>query len=261
MPEAAAGTGLSLFLCRYHRQFKARHGSEWKRSYSAADLAPYRRAAARYLKPRKPDFWIANALIAIETLLASGRSTRITDLRRANPDVKARAAFARLRDAKIPPAVILERCVAVLAMHLEDHSKPSGREFLDVQLAKSVHRLAAGKRTSYGPGSSWYRAAKSSGQVLRTLGRTLRTACEFVEAEHVPAVLALKVERDGAKPYRQEPLVRSRFGNDRAPPPIPPEDRPLAGDGDITPRMVEEEARKIRRRFREIGWKAFEGEF
>jgi hypothetical protein len=42
----SSGKGLAEGHCRYHVQFKARHGPHWYPTYKAAELKPYLTVAA-----------------------------------------------------------------------------------------------------------------------------------------------------------------------------------------------------------------------
>jgi hypothetical protein len=70
---ARAGTqdGLDTRFCRSHADHYARHGSPYKRSYTAAEINPYRRAAVEWLLANKSDRWVANAIQRVATLYAN----------------------------------------------------------------------------------------------------------------------------------------------------------------------------------------------
>jgi hypothetical protein len=61
---ARAGTsdGLDTRFCRSHAEHLQRHGSPFKRSYTGKELAPYRRAALKWLEINADQFWVKNAL-------------------------------------------------------------------------------------------------------------------------------------------------------------------------------------------------------
>jgi len=194
--QAGAGKGLSLYHCRYHIQLKNRHGSMWKRTYLAAELLPYRRAAARYLKANADDFWIAAALKALRSLMeGAGPVERMSDvLWHLTPPQKARAALARLRRAEIPPSRLLMIHLAVSGAVAEDPIGPGGPpgEYRLTQIAKAVHRLASGYHAVYGPGSRYDRYPRSAGLALRHLGRMIDECCAHVVREHLGGILTMK---------------------------------------------------------------------
>lgn len=194
--QANAGKGLSVYHCRYHIQFKNRHGSFWKGTYRAAELRPYRRAAERYIKAHLADFWIAAALKALRSLMDSaGPVERVSEvLHFLTPPEKARAALARLRRAKILPERLLAIHLAVTGAVREDPIGPGGPadEYRLTQIAKAVHRLASGYHAVYGPTQRYDRYPRSAGLALRHLGRMLNECCEHVAREHLTAILALK---------------------------------------------------------------------
>ena len=193
--EARAGNGLSVTHCRLHVQLHNRTGSFWKGSYTAAELKPYRRAAAKYLKAHADDFWIAHALTAIRALLDNaGPVERTADvLHFMTPAQKARTALARLRKADIPPERLLVSHLAVTAALAEDPVGPGGThdEYQLVQVAKVVHRLAAGPPTILG------KYPRSGGLALRNLGRLVGSCCEHVAERHMAAILSLKTSLYG----------------------------------------------------------------
>jgi hypothetical protein len=159
-------------------------------------LRPYRRAAERYLKAHREDFWINAALKALRSLMErAGPVERVSDvLHFLSPPERARAALARLRRAKIPPQRLLAIHLAVTAAVKEDPIGPRGPpdEYRLTQIAKAVHRLASGYHAVYGPGSRYDRYPRSAGLALRHLGRMLDECCEHVAREHLAAILALK---------------------------------------------------------------------
>ena len=67
---ARAGTddGLDTRFCRSHADHYARHGSPYKRSYTAKEIAPYRKAALTWLEANEGDMWVRNAVDRVETL-------------------------------------------------------------------------------------------------------------------------------------------------------------------------------------------------
>lgn len=196
--EARAGKGLSLTHCRYHVQYRNRHGSYFKGTYAAAHLEPYRRTALRYLGPRASrDSWIKHAIIALQAVLnGAGPVERVVDAKRIKPRHKARAVLARVRENGATPMRLLVNYLAAVMALAEDQIKPGadGGEYLMTQIGKIVHRMGAGQHTG------WDRYSRSSGLVLRHIGRAIDTACELVAAEHLKALLECKAEWYEAAP-------------------------------------------------------------
>lgn len=206
-PQARAGRGFSLTHCRFHIQAKNRHGSFWKKTYSAATLRPYRRAAERFIKTNPQDFWIVAAQNALRNLMAdSGPIERIVDVNELlSPAAKARASLARLRRAEVPPVRLLVAYLAVAGALEEDSIRPGGEpgEYRRVQAAKAVFRLASGYHAVYGPNSRYDLYPRSGGLALRHLGRMLEDVCEHVRDAHLETILELKAtsraRRDAAR--------------------------------------------------------------
>lgn len=195
----ATGLGLAAFHCRKHVEHKARHGSHWHGTYSAAELKPYIAAATSYVRLRaESDRFIKAAIGAIALLLEEAGPTEIaTRLKGMSAGRRARIALARLRVARIKPERFLATVLAVTALIEEDPGSHRTKEFRIVQISKVLHRLASGT----GWASSSHRAyPRSSGPVLRLIGKAVEQPCEWVVDKHLSAVLALKVKRYGRHP-------------------------------------------------------------
>lgn len=265
-PEARQGNGFSPFLCRYHREHRSRHGSPLKRSYTAAELRPYLKAAESVVKANAAEQYIGWSLSSIASLLASaGPVRRVVDLGRLPLDIKARASLAMLRERNVPPERILAVTLAVLAAISEDPFGPGGDRvlFRRVQIAKALRRRASGTHVVYeGTGVRWDRYPRSSGRVLERLGAVVETACEFAVDRHLAAVLDLKKARYGdLKPPERATFARSRHGNERVPPPppLPASSRAPPPEPSETSEKADRIAEEIRRDFAERGFEAFKG--
>lgn len=207
----AAGNGVALFHCRRHVEHKARHGSHWHGTYSAAELKPYLAAAASYVRHRSEiDPFIKAALDTIALLLEEAGPTEIATRLKGMPATKrARIALARLRVAGIKPERIVAIVLAVTALIEEDPGSHRTKEFRTVQIAKALHRLASGYHRVWELQDEKGRLKKvaelhafprSSGPVLRLIGKAVEQPCEWVVEKHLSAVLALKVKRYGRHP-------------------------------------------------------------
>lgn len=205
-----AGTGLAAFHCRRHVEHRARHGSHWHGTYSATELKPYLTAAASYVRLwAQSDQFIKAALSAITSLLEEAGPTEIaTRLKGMSAARRARIALARLRVAGIKPERFVAIVLAITALIEEDPGSHRTKEFRTVQIAKSLHRLASGthKRWPFVDHQGRQRQTelhafpRSSGPVLRLIGRAVEQPCEWVVEKHLSAVLALKVKRYGRHP-------------------------------------------------------------
>jgi hypothetical protein len=167
--QRSSQVGLSELYCKRHIEFHRRHGSFWHRSISAADLSPYRAAAKLWLKLKKDDARLYSVSTALDSLLGgSGVAVSAYDIRRLSAHRKAQIALARLREAHVTGGSILEVTLAVMARVA--NRGPDNHEFLEVNIAKALHRKASGThRTTSGlPMPSKYPA--SAGRVLRVLG-------------------------------------------------------------------------------------------
>jgi hypothetical protein len=188
-PTAAAGKGLDRVYCRRHADHFERHGSYTKSSYTAAQLASHRNAALAWLQARSEDRRIQLAVMGVEGLYRrAGPLVEVFRLRGLSPSDRAKAAWARLREAKVDPMRPLAAWLAVELTIAADPQADRKIEFKRVQAAKLVHRMASGSH------KRWERARPdgrvvveelhkfphSRGQVLRHLGEQVERAAELL---------------------------------------------------------------------------------
>lgn len=222
--QQAIGRGLSGVFCRYHIDKRARHGSTWKKSYTAAEVRPYRHAAAK---------WIAAAKLRSETDEASPAESRVpmvltglnSMLAGAGPVVpamslnglpaerRAHIAIARLRERGVSPESILAVHLGVMAALEEDPIQDRSEDFRLTQIGKAIHRLASGTHRVWEvDGVVVARIDKwpaSRGAVLRRIGRLIDETAGILGGEAVDAVVALKVARRGAHPLKAATMRES----------------------------------------------------
>ena len=76
----SSGKGLAEMHCRYHVQFRARHGSHWHPTYKAADLEPYLAVAAEWIEERREELSVSYPLKGLgdSWMALGGRSRRRT---------------------------------------------------------------------------------------------------------------------------------------------------------------------------------------
>lgn len=182
--RAAAGEGLDNRFCRAHAEFFQRHGSPYKRSYTAAELKPFRRAALAWVEANEADRFVANAIHRVRGLYASaGPHVEAFRLRGLPPADRARAAWARLRKAERDPREVVAAWLAIRMAVEADPQPVTTREFMQVQAAKLIHRMASGTHRR------WERSdgvvemhvyPHSRGQVLRHVGAALEEAVELL---------------------------------------------------------------------------------
>ncbi|TPQ50459.1 hypothetical protein C2U72_13320, partial [Prosthecomicrobium hirschii] len=181
----AAGKGLAHFHCKRHVEHLARHGSLWHPTYPAADLKPYLKTAAAWIKANQNDPVVALAVHGIGlTFWMAGRSEIATRLRGMPPKRRAMIAIARVREAGIEPERILAIALATAALIEEDPGSHRSREFRIVQTAKAVHRLASGyHRTWDFPLRDGTTAPYTIHAYPRSTGRVLRHIGEAIEKD------------------------------------------------------------------------------
>jgi hypothetical protein len=140
---ARAGTenGLDTRFCRAHADRYARHGSPYRVSYKAGEIEPYRRAAMAWLEANTEDLWVRNAVDRVKTLCeTAGPHVEAFRLRGLSPEERSRAAWARLRAAKVDPRRVVAAWLAIEMKTRADPRAETKAEFKQVQAAKLVHR-------------------------------------------------------------------------------------------------------------------------
>lgn len=194
---ARAGTqnGLDKRYCRKHADHYSRHGSPYKRSYSAPELKPHRKTVRVWLNIHRDDPFVGNAVQRIKGLYSrAGTHTEAFRLAGMSPSDRARNVWARLRDSSVEPLKVLEAWL-VIVLALKADPQPDERvEFCRVQAAKLVHRMSSGSHKRWerevrvSPGSpatrkevtELHKYPHSRGRVLRILGKDIEDACEMV---------------------------------------------------------------------------------
>lgn len=204
--RAATSKGLDTRFCRRHADHYSRHGSPYKRSYSASELSQYRKTVRRWLNDNREDRWVKNAITRVEGLYSrAGPFTAAFHLAGMTPKERSRKAWARLRKAEVEPGQVIEAWLVVeLAVQLDP--QPDGkREFKLVQGAKLVHRLSSGSHKRWEReamhAASGSRGGKivielhkyphSRGKVLRYVGADLEEACEHLVSAHLKDIVQL----------------------------------------------------------------------
>ncbi|WP_244448474.1 hypothetical protein [Bosea sp. LC85] len=209
---AAAGTGLADCHCQYHVQRRARYGSHWAAPLKATDLKPYLKAAHRWIAEHRNDIAVTYPLIGLQGLMdGAGQVERAQDIKRLPAAKRARVAFARLREAGVKPERLLAIHMAVAALIEDDRDSHNVPEFRLVQTAKAVHRLASGTHSRWEvalPNGTTAPLAihnypRSSGQVLRVMGRELDEICRGVMQDALDTVRRLRVEMFGPHPSQR----------------------------------------------------------
>lgn len=206
---AAAGKGLALLHCKRCVQHRARHGSTFAATIPAATLRPYLRTAEAWVREHKGDPRAAYALMGLQGLLgASGEAAPAMDLKWRTAGAKARVAFARLREAGIKAERLLSIHLGVAACIEDDGYADRSSDYRLTQSAKVCHRLASGTHRKWdfpvADGTTrpleLHAYPKSSGQVLRIVGRELEELCGAIVELAAAEVRRVKRERYGPHP-------------------------------------------------------------
>lgn len=212
---ARAGTpdGLDTRFCRAHSDHYSRHGSPYRPSYGAKELAPYRVAATAWLKVNDGDVYVRNAIDRVTTLMATaGPHVEAFRLRGLSPEERARAAWARLRKARVDPSRVVAAWLAVEMIISDDPQADRKAEFKQVQAAKLVHRMASGTHKRWGEGETakeLHVYPRSRGRVLRHVGADLSEACGLLSEHRLGNALNALTEVQRLTPTEVHRSVRS----------------------------------------------------
>ncbi len=73
--QSTTGKGLSQTYCKPHIEFKRRHGSTWRKTYSTGEIAPYRGAAQKWLKEHRHNALVSRAIAELDSLIVDFRTS------------------------------------------------------------------------------------------------------------------------------------------------------------------------------------------
>jgi hypothetical protein len=194
-----AGAGFNPYHCKYHVQFKSRHGSAWKGTYTADHLRPYRAATRALLKRPALALEVRRTLNDLDRLMQdAGRFESVAAARYLFPEKKARAVLARMRRQEVPAERLLVNHLAVTAAVREDPIGPGGEydEYRLTQIAKACLRLASGYHSDPGEAGGYALYPRSAGRMLRILGGLIDRECRPFTVEYLDAILELKGQRE-----------------------------------------------------------------
>lgn len=206
-PTSTVGQGLNRLYCRRHEEHYARHGSYFKGSYSAAQIRPHRKAALEWLRAHERDLDVRHARDAVVALYRSaGPHREAFRLAGLSPEDRARAAWARLREAKVDPLEPIAAWLAIGLAILADPQPERKIEFRRVQAAKLVHRMASGTHKRWEqdrPGGrkvvvQMHRYPASRGRILRHLGEQLERAAELLGMHRLREIRPVQRRNRGA---------------------------------------------------------------
>lgn len=188
LTAASERAGLHAAYCRAHAEHFRRHGSYSKPSYTAAQLEPHRTWALAWLRQHRSSGAVRQAVERVITLyLRAGSRPSVFSLTGLEPEDRAMAAWARIREAQVDPLVVLAAWLAVQACHDEDPQPEHSKEYRQVQAGKLLHRMAGGGHKNWGgydgtPKVELHKYPASRGRVLRHLGRHLEQAASSLPA-------------------------------------------------------------------------------
>ena len=192
---ASAGTdkGLNHLYCRKHEDFYERHGSYTKRSYTASEINPYRKIALDWFNSNTDNITVKLAIKGVEALYGgAGAHVEAYRLNGLSPEERAKAAWARLREAKVDPQAPLAAMLAIELVILDDPQAERKQHFKCVQVAKLVHKMASGSHKRWERESKdgeiyveeLHKYPRSRGRVLIHIGQQLERVAELSVATY-----------------------------------------------------------------------------
>lgn len=227
-----AGTpdGLDTRYCRSHADQLQRHGSPYKKSYSARMLNPYRRAALAWLEANQENSWVRNALERVNSLYrGAGSHEEAFRLRGKKPHERAKIHWARLRKARIDPLLVVAAWLSV-EMVIKDNNQPVyTNEFRRVQAAKVIHRMASGSHRRWEqeirdlnhPGrmkihvTEMHVYPRSRGRILRHIGADLERAVELLVDHHLKDIQQFKKTQEMRGSFSDRPYPKGTVSRKR----------------------------------------------
>lgn len=193
LTQRSSRKGLSETLCKNHTEHVRSHGHETRRSYSKAELMPYREAAQEWYRWHRRDVHVAYAVASIEALLADqGRSKDAYHQRSMAPKDKARNTLARLHEAGKSGLQLLLITLAVKAAHAE--LGPWGApDWQAVQIAKQAKRLRGASGRPTGLLRLPRKYPRGEGLYMRHLGQMIEERAAYgIDREDVEEVLSIR---------------------------------------------------------------------
>lgn len=229
---ARAGTsdGLDTRFCRSHADQLQRHGSTYKKSYSARVLNPYRRAALAWLEANRENSWVRNAWERVNGLYGgAGSHEEAFRLRGKKPHERARIHWARLRKAGIDPLLVVAAWLSVEMVIKDDAQPVHTKEFKRVQAAKLVHRMASGTHRRWEqeirdlnhPGrmkihvTEMHVYPRSRGRILRHIGEDLENAVELLVDYHIKDIQQFKKAQEMRGSFSDRPYPKGTVSRKR----------------------------------------------
>lgn len=180
LTQRSARNGLSETLCKRHVEFRRRHGTHWRRSYTMAELRPFQAASRRWLKSHGGDHNLVHVVAALDALLAgSGTPRTAQDARWAGTEEKVRNALARLHHAGKSGEQLLLITLTIKAAQAALGPR-AHLEFQYVQIAKMTHRLASGTHIRSSLWGDRHVYPRAEGSFMRLLGQTIEDLAGIV---------------------------------------------------------------------------------
>lgn len=191
--QRSARKGLSDLYCKKHSERLRSHGHPTRKSYSKAELEPYRKAALEWYRWHKQDMHVAYAIASLESLMSSqGRAKDAYHQRGMAPKDKARNVLARLHEAEKTGLQLLLIVLTIKAAHAE--LGPWGApDWEAVQIAKQAKRLRGAAGTVTGLPRMPRKYPRGEGLYMRHLGEMIEERAAFgIGRDAVDETLSLR---------------------------------------------------------------------
>lgn len=171
--QRSAGKGLSEVYCKRHTEHLRSHGHPTRRSYSKAELVPYRKAALEWYQQHQHEAHIRQTIAGLESLMSSqSRAKDAYHHRSMPPKDKARNTLARLHEAGKSGEQLFLIVLTIKAAHAE--LGPRGApDWEAVQIAKQAKRLRGAAGTPTGLHRMPRRYPRGEGLYMRHLGQMI----------------------------------------------------------------------------------------
>ena len=190
--QRSTGNGLSDIYCKQHIEFRRRHGSTWKRSYKVAEIEPYRDAARHWVKEHRTDQQVSRVIAALDAMITnSGTSKSAYDLRGLPPEERSRQVLARLKEVGVGGERLLEVTLTIKAA-MTDIGPRGAPDFMQVQIAKMVHRLNSGTSRTISGMPIRPKYPRPEGRFMRVLGNAIE---DIATIAATPEVVSEVVEK------------------------------------------------------------------
>lgn len=219
LTQRSSRKGLSETYCHRHVEHLRSHGHITRKSYSKAELEPFRQPVARWLREHREDPNVQAAIARLGTLMATqGRPKDAYEQRGMVPKAKARNELARLYAAGKSGEQLLGIVLTIRAAHAELGPWDSP-DWYHVQIAKQAKRLRGARSTPYRDKRFPPRYPRGEGIFMRILGKSIdaKAACAIdgETIEYIRRQARPHISRPASPPPSQSQARRDDLREER----------------------------------------------